>query len=70
MAIDTRDKRASTIGYKLPWRGPLPRPEGSLTAGDAWHLLGEYRGFEDDEAAVPNGRDWTLPGWHRSYELI
>lgn len=58
MAIDTRNKRASVIGYKLPWRGPLPLPDGEIDPGDRRHLVGEYRGFADAGApGGPGGRD-------------
>ena len=30
MAIDTRDKRGSTIGIDFPWQHIYPNPDGSL----------------------------------------
>lgn len=44
MAIDTSDKRASIIGFQLPWHGPLPRPDGTIGASGRGDLVGAYAG--------------------------
>lgn len=47
MAIDTLAKRASAIATRrLPWfrRFALPRPDGSVDAGDRWQGALVYRG--------------------------
>lgn len=43
MAIDSRDKRASCIGFGLPPLAVLPRPEGSVSFADRWQLGYAYR---------------------------
>jgi len=46
MAIDTRNRRASLIGYKLPMGRVFPNPDGSLaTQDDRQQFAGEYPGI-------------------------
>ena len=45
MAVDTREKRFSLIGYGLPFRLTLPVADGSFDVGDRLHLLGLYAGI-------------------------
>ena len=42
MAIDTRAKRVSIMNRTMPWRGLLPVPSGSFSAGDRAQLLYKY----------------------------
>lgn len=43
--IDTPAKRASLIGYGLPFRLALPIPDGTIGQGDRQHLVGLYSGI-------------------------
>lgn len=46
MAVDTRQKRHSLIGYGLAFRLTLPTSDGTLDVGDRQHLAGLYSGIE------------------------
>lgn len=48
MAIDTRDKRSSSISVSLPWRGLLPVPDGALNQADRQHVGLHYSGVLAD----------------------
>lgn len=52
MAIDTRNKRMSMIGFGLPVPSVLPRPDGTIGVIDRSHLLWLYAGFILIYAAV------------------
>lgn len=52
MAIDTRDKRASVIGFSRPSGMTLPNPDGGLNQGDRQQVAYSYRGIA---AAAPGG---------------
>ena len=46
MAIDTRDKRASTIQFDSPFLSVFPNPDGSLANNpDRQHIDKKYRGI-------------------------
>ena len=45
MAIDSREKKTSLLGYGLPFRVSLPYPDGTLDQGDRQHLIGLYAGI-------------------------
>ena len=45
MAVDTRQKRHSLIGYGLAYRLTLPVSDGALGQGDRQHLVGLYSGI-------------------------
>lgn len=51
MAIDTRDKRASVIGYGLPF-GVLPDVDATIDQGNRQHLVGLYPGILAEAAAI------------------
>lgn len=54
MAIDTADKRASTIGSSLDFLAVLPIPDGlALDAGDRAQVAALYRGIETAVPAPP-----------------
>lgn len=44
MAIDTRDKRLSVLGYGLPCGSPLPTPDALVELGERRTLVDFYRG--------------------------
>lgn len=47
MAVDTRDKRSSCVGFAHPSRAVLPSPEGTARdQADRQHLCWTYRGIE------------------------
>lgn len=52
MAIDTRDKRASILGYTGESAISYPVADSSLNAADREHVAGLYRGIA---AALPGG---------------
>lgn len=67
MAVDTARKRASLIGYGLPFRLMLPIADGSLDQGDRQHLVGLYAGILAGAAVVavpsfPNDSSFTKEG--------
>jgi hypothetical protein len=47
VAIDTRNRRASILGLKLPFGRVLPNPDGLIDAQDRGQLVGEYSGSFD-----------------------
>lgn len=50
MAIDTRDKRLSVLGYGLPTGGPLPTPDATIGSDERRSVGGIYSGvviFQD-----------------------
>ena len=58
MALDTRDKRASSIGVAIPFGRLFPNPDGSLaTVGDRQQSAMSYRGIAASAAVVFN------PAW-------
>jgi hypothetical protein len=52
VAVDTRDKRASCIGFDFPSRAVFPNPDGSFNQGDRQHIAYVYRGIDAGEAVV------------------
>ncbi len=46
MAVDTRNKRASTIGIFLPVPSVLPNADGSIEDGDRFQVSWAYSGLE------------------------
>lgn len=52
MAIDTRDKRASTVNLLLPFGRVAPVPDGTLDAGDRQQVSGLYRGIAAGEPVI------------------
>jgi len=52
MAIDTRDKRASLLGFGEEI-GLMPVADGTIDRSDRFHLLGLYRQFGDEEEQEP-----------------
>lgn len=57
MAVDTRDERASVLGFTTPFGFPLPNPDGSVEQADRQHVSFSYPGILA-EAAVDAGI-WT-----------
>lgn len=53
MAIDTRDKRSSVLGWGLPHGGPLPLPDSIVDASARHDLGGMYSG-------IVILMDWTI----------
>ena len=45
MAVDTRDKRASAVGFVLTSRLAPPLPDGSFNQADRQHIAYSYRGI-------------------------
>lgn len=45
MAVDTALKRRSIVNPGSPWRGVIPRPDGTFSAGDRYALLNLYGGL-------------------------
>ena len=66
MAIDSRDKRSSAIGWGLPFR-PLPQPDGDVDEGDRMHLAFSYASAADGSTpapttvSIPAHRVWRIP---------
>lgn len=61
MAIDTRNKRLSVLGYGLGLR-PLPTPDGSWNTGDRQSVSFDYAG-------VSSFHDWTVRASMLSLDL-
>lgn len=56
MAIDTATKRHGALAARrLPWmrRFTIPRPDGSIAAGDRAQLLSTWRGFWEAVTGIP-----------------
>ena len=66
MAVDTPSKRASMIQFGKPWqRRTLPRPDGTIDAGDRAHFLSLYSGITLDSGVPAAGMTFgrgTLTG--------
>lgn len=66
MAVDTAAKRASCIGYGLPFRIALPIPDATIAIGDRQHLVGLYAGIEAASSVVLQITSivggWYIPG--------
>lgn len=45
MALDTKDKRGSSIGVARPWSLILPTPDGAVNQGDRQQTAWSYRGI-------------------------
>lgn len=56
MAIDSANKRSSSINVGLPWRAQNPIPDGSFTAADRAHYSWSYAGLSYSDPV-------TLYGW-------
>jgi hypothetical protein len=46
MAIDTRNRRASVLGYTVATLA-LPHPDGAITVDDRYHATHTYAGTTD-----------------------
>jgi hypothetical protein len=54
MAVDTRDKRASCLGFAGPSRVVFPNPDGSIAAvADRQQVAYSYSGIAAGEPAAP-----------------
>jgi hypothetical protein len=64
MAIDTRNRRASCIGYSAPQRAVFPNPDGSLAnQGDRQQSAYLYPGILAGEPVSTGvGMDIVVPG--------
>jgi hypothetical protein len=51
MAVDTAAKRASLVGYGLPFRLALPFADAAIGLGDRQHLVGLYSGIDAGSVA-------------------
>lgn len=60
MAVDTRNKRMSLIGFGAPTPRVLPNPDGTVAAADRAMLLYLYAGL-DIAAATPIARTLSIP---------
>ncbi|MDO8632641.1 MAG: hypothetical protein Q7R41_19330 [Phycisphaerales bacterium] len=61
MAVDTRDKRFSMLGFGQAWNSPnvMPNPDGAFTSGtDFEHLLYAYAGRSFDGNGDPRMMRW------------
>lgn len=63
--VNTRNKRAAIISYKIPGVGPFPNPDGAInTPGDRGHIVGEYPGvliITDGPPGIDTGVRLHLP---------
>ena len=65
MALNTRDKRAAVIGYKLPVARVYPNADGSLAAAtDRQQITGEYPGIAASSPPVGGGATNMLRHHH------
>jgi hypothetical protein len=53
MAVDTRDKRFSMLGFANPFRLVLPNPDGTIDQADRQQFAYLYRGFYDGGGGGP-----------------
>lgn len=65
MAIDTRDKRASTLNFNGCVMA-LPNPDGTIDQGDRQHVSRLYRGIA---AAAPGGTTITAQ-LRQNFQLV
>jgi hypothetical protein len=70
MAVDTRNKRASCLGFANPPFAVFPNPDGAITSqADRQHIAYVYPGILAGEAAVNPDSGWadvgliTQVGW-------
>jgi len=56
MAIDTRAKRFSILGFGRVWKSPVLTPDGSFDQADRQHLLHGYSGILWGAAASVIGK--------------
>jgi hypothetical protein len=54
MAVDTKQKRGSLIGYGMPWRRWKSEPAGEFGVGGRLSLLGYFAGEAGAPADIPN----------------
>ena len=76
MAVDSRDKRMSMVGFGNPRPGVLPNPDGTVGTADRAMLLGLYSGIALGAVAAIAGivltgraRVLALVGAARSFVL-
>jgi hypothetical protein len=79
MAIDTRSKRASAVGFLAPWAIPAVEPDGSLDQGDRQHSAWTYSGIlagipsayiDPDSLVLTESLEWTCTLTESSWALV
>lgn len=70
MALDTRSKRASSVGLLLAFVLAAPLADGTFSQGDRQHLAATYSGIEaaGSEAAVESATATRRPSYARAQE--
>jgi hypothetical protein len=62
VAVDSRAKRSSILGLKLPFGRVFPHPDGSLDAADRAQTVFEYAGNWISVAVVRAARRHRMSG--------
>lgn len=60
--LDSRSKRASSVGMLTPWVLAPPLPDGTLAQGDRQHIAWSYSGILAAGAVVPPATPVLNPG--------
>ena len=53
--LDTRSKRASSVGILLVWFLAPPLPDGTISQGDRQHIAWSYSGIAATVVSAPTG---------------
>lgn len=68
MALDTRNKRASAIGYDMPFLHVYPNPDGAITALDRQQIAWKYSGIAASPPTPGTRRvEWIIRARHRGH---
>lgn len=51
--LDSRSKRASSVGFWKPYVMALPLPDGAISQGDRQHSVWDYSGILATSAVIP-----------------
>lgn len=72
--LDTRSKRASSVGFWKPYAMALVLPDGAIGQGDRQHSVWDYAGILASALVViafttPDGRTYNVPYQDRALEV-
>jgi len=68
MAVDSRNKRFSLIGFGIPVPSIFPDPDGDLSVYDMTQYLWLYAGLST-VPPVPSCRIFTIPFENRTFSI-
>lgn len=72
--LDTRSKRASSVGFWKPYVMALPLPDGAISQGDRQHSAWDYSGILASGVAplvviIPTERIYSVPFEDRTRDI-